>query len=170
VQQRDDRNDGRGQCAEADERDGAFVSPLAARHHERGEKERRHDQRADGEEDDVKVVERMRLERRVGREEHVGPALKDQRIDDQHAQQHQREGEPAQLRRRQARAQQDRAREVEHGHLDKDDEEGEHVEAVQGQEAIEEIGGQEVHGLPAGHHDADSMPLRKPRDRSYSTT
>ena len=101
------------------------------------------------------VVERVGLQRRIGREEHVGAALEDHGVDDEHAQHHQAEREPAQAGRRQAAAQQDRAGEVEDGHLEEDDEEDQHVEPVQRQEPIEQVGGQQVHGLPPGHHDPE---------------
>ena len=137
VQQRDHGDDRRGERAEGDQRHRAVVGLLALGHDQRGEEEERRDQRADREEDDAEVVERMRLERHVGGEEHVGPAPEDDDVDQQR-----RRRASARSRSRRASApvagdpSSDRSGEVEDRHLEEDDEEDQHVEAVQGQDAV----------------------------------
>jgi hypothetical protein len=155
VQERDHRDDGGRERPEAHEGDRALVGALTTRHDEAGEEERGHHERPHREEDDAEVVERMGLERRVRREEHVGPARHHGGVHAEHAENHQREGSPAEPRAGQPGTEEHGPREVQHGHLEEDDEEDEHVEAVQGEEAIEEVGRQEMNGLPSRHDDAE---------------
>jgi hypothetical protein len=58
-------------------------------------------------------------------------------------------GQPAEFRRRQPAAQQRRRAEIQHGDLEEDDPEDQHVDAMRGQQLVELVRRQQVHGRPA---------------------
>ena len=150
VQQGDDGDDRRGERAEGDQRQRAGVALFSFGDDERGEEEERCDERADREEDDSQIVERMRLERHVPGEEHVRPAPEHDDVDQQRADEHESEAGPGELGCRLPRPEYDRSSEVEDRHLEEDDEEDQHVEAVQGQDAVVPGRLEQMHRLPAG--------------------
>jgi hypothetical protein len=61
---------------------------------------------------------------------------------------------PRPARRREPAAQQRRRGEVEHRHLEEDDPEDQHVDAVRGEDQVELVGRQQLDGRPAGQDDA----------------
>ncbi len=153
MYERDDRYDRRRHRAIHHEWHRAFVRLLAFGDRERGEELPHHAERAHREHDDAGVEQRVRLQRRIRRVQHVGPAAPLHRLHRQHAGEHQSEVEPPEPRRRRSRIEQHRAREPEHGHLEVDDEENEHVHAVHAEQAIVPRRRKEMHGLPAREHE-----------------
>ena len=89
VHQRDDGDDRRRHGAVDDERERAGVGLLALGDHQRREELPGDAERADGEEDDAEVEERVGLERRVRGEQHVGASAPLRPLDDGRPDHHQ---------------------------------------------------------------------------------
>ncbi len=142
--------------AERDQRYRALVGAFLARHDQRAEEHEAADQRADREQDDAEVEPGIGLQRHVGGEHDAGPALQYDNICQQGANEHQREACPRPFGRSDATAQQHGGSEIQHGHLEEDDPDEQHVEAVRGQRQVEEIGWQKVHFRPARQRDEQS--------------
>ncbi len=155
MEQRDDSDDGGCGGSEGDERHRALVGAVAAGDVERRKKVIHADERADRHEDDAEVEARMREQRQVARHEHVGLALEDDDVGHHRAGEHEAEGEPRDLAREQPALQRDGAGEVEDRDLEEQYPEDEHVEPVEGQDAVEPIHAEQVNGLPAGEGEQD---------------
>ena len=85
-----DHGDHRGsQAAECDQRHRSFICFFAFRDDQACEKQPHDDQRTDREQDDPQVVQRMRLQWWIGREQHIRLAREDHHIHENGAAEHQ---------------------------------------------------------------------------------
>ena len=153
VGERDRRDDRRGDRPEGHERYRSRVRLLALRHDQGGEEDPGHQDRSHREQDHTEIEERVSPEWHVRREEHVGAAGEHRPLDHERADDHQHEGQPPHLGCCYPTVEQDGGREVEHRHLEEDDEEDEHVHAVDREPTVEQLFAQQVNDLPAGQQD-----------------
>ncbi len=155
VAQRDDGDDGGGDGAEGHQRNGARVRLLALGDDQGREEDGGHEDGPHREEDDAQVEGGVGPERHVRGEEDVGAPREHRPLHHQRPRHHQREGRPSDLRSGHPGVQQDGGGEVEHRHLEEDDEEDEHVHAVDRQQPVEQVVAEQVDDLPAGEEDQD---------------
>ena len=148
VQQSDDGDDGGGGGTERDDRHGAGVGLVPFRDVEGGEEIKHAHQCADGDENDPEVEERMRQQRQVGSHHHVGLSGDDDVIHHDGAGEHHPERDPGNLAREEPGIERRRAGEVEDGDLEEEYPQDQHVDAVERQDPIKPVDGEQVHGLP----------------------
>ena len=143
----------------------ARVGALALGVDQDGEEVARYHQCAHREQDHAQVEGRLGAQRHVGGEEHVRLAREHLPLDHERPHHHQREGDPAHLGCWHAAVQQYGGGEVEHRHLEEDDEEDQHVHAVHREDPVEPHHVEQVHGLPAGEqHQDGGHPSDQERD------